>query len=115
MKIKLGLLLASVPALREMSAFVLPVRTSFALGQSIKIIQKHLDEHDSQLKKILERHIQEKDGAKQIKDMDAYQKDVIELRDIMVDIKVEKISLKTFGDNKMSIGSMSNLDWLLKL
>lgn len=117
MKIKIGKLLEMKKSLEKLiSLDDIPIKTSFKIAKSIKNFNDEYTAFEDSKTKLFKKYGEEnKEGNLEVKkeNIEKFKKEIEDLMEIKINIKVPKVTLKELGDIKISPGDIANLDILI--
>lgn len=117
MKTKVRKLLEIKSSLEKLVSLDVPIKTAFKIGNSIKNFNNEYAAFEDSKMKLFKKYGEEnEDGNLKIKEenIEKFKKELEDLMDIEINIKVPKVTLKELGDIKISAGDIANLDILIK-
>jgi len=114
----------SAAALQDLINIDLPIAISFKLSRITKEIDPIIISIEESRKKLIDKYAQKDEDGGFVKSTDnpdsvtlldpaGFQKDLLELLEIEVEVKVDTISLSEFGHIKVKPVTLLALDWLI--
>lgn len=118
MKVKVGQLVDSAEAMRELSASKLPAAVSMRVAMIMRAAQPALDAYQAAYNTLLPQCGEERSdapGRYDIKDQARFAKEVGELQAVEVDVPLEqKLSVEKLGSAELTPQTLFSLDWLIQ-
>ena len=116
MKIKIRKLLEIKQSLEKLISLDIPIKTAFKISKSIKNFNDEYAAFEDSKIKLFKKYGEENEkGNLEIKkeNTEKFKKELEDLMEIKINIKVPKVTLKELGDIKISAGDIANLDILI--
>lgn len=115
-------LVASRDALATLSQIKLPVKTSFKLAKTIRLVDAAYQDFVTTLRKLQDEHAQRDENDErvvennivQMKDLDEFNKAFNELKELELDLELEQLSLDDLGDVSIEPSVLFSVEWLFK-
>ena len=128
MEISNKLLIESSNALKEITTFSLPIKTSFKIAKIVRQVQPTIDAYEEVLKNLQEKYAEKDEegkprvndtdnpGIKQIllSDAEKFSKEYQELLDAINEITIEKLTIEDFGEAEIKPNLLVQLSWLIE-
>lgn len=122
MKITNAQLVSSVPSLNVLNGLKLPVKASYWVAKTSRVVQNSIEDYQEALSKLQKKHAEldendemKTEGDKVIfKDPNAFQEEFQELLKMEVELNLNKISLDSLGDVEIEPSLLYHLDWFLE-
>lgn len=124
MKLSNRKILEDINALRMISQKQLPVKISYFVAKNMTKIERELKIYEKERRKLLEKYAERdeddqfvvEDGKIQIADIDNWNKDIEELLDIEVDVKIHKLKLEDLLNANIDIapGELISIDYMIE-
>lgn len=124
MKLSNRKIIENINALRMISQKQLPVKISYFVAKNMAKIERELKIYDQERKKLLEKYAEKdedgqfivEDGNIKIADIDNWNRDIKELLDIEVDVKIHKLKLEDLLNANIDItpAELMSIDYMIE-